>query len=84
MLTFALDQGILEDRNHSDSTHSDTPEIDFARLQAPYRTFESGWGVVTKDVLDSNSVWTNESPETYLQSLVRGVKQMHVCIGILN
>ena len=87
LLAWILDsdyQGILEDRNHSDSTHSDTPEIDFARLQAPYRTFESVWGVVTKEVLDSNSVWTNEFPETYLQSLVRGVKQMHVCIGILN
>ena len=85
LLAWILDsdyQGILEDRNHTDSsTKRDTPEMDSTRLQEPYRTFESVWNAVEKESLNPNALWSNETPEVYLQTLVRGVKQMHVSVA---
>ena len=84
LLAWILDsdyQGILEDRNHADSTSRDTPEMDSTRLQEPYRTFESVWSAVEKESLDPNTLWSNETPEVYLQALVRGVKKMHVGVA---
>ena len=85
LLAWILDsdyQGILEDRNHADfSTKRDTPEMDSTRLQEPYRTYESVWNAVEKESLNPNALWSNETPEVYLQTLVRGVKQMHVSVA---
>ena len=86
LLAWILDsdyQGILEDRNLADSsTKRDTPEMDSTRLQEPYRTYESVWSAVEKESLDPNALWSNETPEVYLQTLVRGVKQMHVSVAL--
>ena len=85
LLAWILDsdyQGILEDRNHADSsTQRDTPEMDSARLQEPYRTYESVWNAVEKESINPNALWSNETPEAYLQTLARGVKQMHVSVA---
>ena len=81
LLAWILDsdyQGILEDRSHPDAASRDTPEMDSSKLQAPYRTFESVWNACEKESLDPNAIWNQDSPESYLQSLERGVKKMHV------
>lgn len=83
LLAWVMDsdnQGVLKERQHKATKvdRNDTPDLDSPNIQLMSLNYKAVSGIVGDDVLNPKDVWNNKNPESYLELLLRRLKQMHV------